>query len=136
MTKYVKKVIPEAFTAEYASLSSNQLIRYAKYNNWGDRKPKDDDFVIGYLNFKVKCRINGKLEHIHLVVRLRNTGEFHYVLEVNKKTVRFTIHCITNVPNGYIRLRIQRKFTTSFSIRQIFCAFSRKFHLLVCVTDW
>ena len=62
----------------------DQLIRYAKYNNWGERKEKDDEFVIGYLNFKVKCRIDGKLEHIHLVVRVRNTGEFHYVMEINQ----------------------------------------------------
>ena len=62
----------------------DQLVKYAKYNNWGDRKNNDADFVIGYLNFKVKCRIDGKLEHIHLVIRVRNTGEFHYVMEVNK----------------------------------------------------
>jgi hypothetical protein len=60
----------------------DQLIRYAEYSNWGDRKTTDANYVIGYLNFNAKVRIDGKLEHVHLVVRVRNTGKCHYV---NKK---------------------------------------------------
>jgi hypothetical protein len=53
----------------------------------GGRKPTDGNFVIGYLNFKAKVRIDGKLEHVHLIIRVRNTGKFHYSMEVNKKAV-------------------------------------------------
>jgi hypothetical protein len=62
----------------------DKLIRYAEYSNWGDRKNTDDPHVIGYLNFKVKVKIDEKVEHVHLVIRVRNTGRFHYAMEVNK----------------------------------------------------
>jgi len=62
----------------------DQLIRYAEYSNWGDRKPQDIARVIGYLNFKVKVRIDGKMEYVHLVIRVCNDGRFHYAMEVNK----------------------------------------------------
>ena len=65
----------------------DKLIRYAKFNNFGDRKPKDKPNVLGYLNFKVKARINGKVEYIHLTVRITNRNEgrftFHYSMSVN-----------------------------------------------------
>jgi hypothetical protein len=63
----------------------DQLLCYAEYNNWGDRKAKDPANVIGFFNFKAKVRIDGKLEHVHLVVRVRKDGKFHYAMEVNKK---------------------------------------------------
>lgn len=62
----------------------DRLVRYAEYSNWGDRKTKDDPHVIGYLNFKAKVKVDGKVEHVHLVIRVRNTGKFHYAMEVNK----------------------------------------------------
>lgn len=62
----------------------DQLIRYAEYSNWGDRKPNDITRVIGYLNFKAKVKIDGKMKHVHLVVRVCNDGRFHYAIEVNK----------------------------------------------------
>jgi len=61
----------------------DKLIRYAEYNNFGCRKEKDERWVVGYLNFKVKVYIDEQLVHLHLVIRLRNTGKFHYSLEVN-----------------------------------------------------
>ena len=61
----------------------DKLIRYAEYNNWGDRKDKDDIRVIGYMNFKVKAFIDGKMEYVHLYITVRNNGSFHYSLEVN-----------------------------------------------------
>ena len=61
------------------------LLRYAKYNNWGDRKEKEAATVIGYLNFKVKCVIGKQPETVHLVVQLQKSGTFHYSMEVNKK---------------------------------------------------
>ena len=62
-----------------------ELLRYAKYNNWGNRKEKDAATVIGYLNFKAECIINKNCETIHLVVQFQKNGTFHYSVEVNKK---------------------------------------------------
>jgi hypothetical protein len=62
----------------------DRLIRYAEYSNWGDRKATDAPHIVGYLNFKAKAKIDGKIEHVHLVIRMRNTGKFHYAMEVNK----------------------------------------------------
>jgi hypothetical protein len=61
----------------------DRLLRFAEYSNWGNRKSTDPDYIIGFLNFKVKVKIDGKTKYIHLVVRVRNTGKFHYSLEVN-----------------------------------------------------
>lgn len=63
----------------------DQLIKYAEYSNWGDRKSHDNQSVIGYLNFKAKMKIDEKMEGVHLVVRVQNNGKFHYDLEVNRK---------------------------------------------------
>ena len=65
-----------------------KLIKYAEYSNWGDRKAKDTPRVIGYMNFKAKVRIDGKMEYVHLVIRVSNRGKFHYDLEVNKVVSR------------------------------------------------
>ena len=62
----------------------DKLARYAEYSNWGDRKATDAPHVIGYLNFKAKVKIDEKLEYVHLVIRVRNTGKFHYSMEINK----------------------------------------------------
>ena len=65
----------------------DKLIRYAEFNNFGNRKPKDKPNVLGYLNFKAKAKINGKIEHIRLTIRItkRNEGRFtfHYSMSVN-----------------------------------------------------
>ncbi|MDR1406335.1 MAG: hypothetical protein LBI89_03940 [Prevotellaceae bacterium] len=62
----------------------DKVIRYAEYSNWGDRKPQDIPTVLGYLNFKVKVRIDGIMEHVHLVIRVNNSGKFHYSMDINK----------------------------------------------------
>jgi len=62
----------------------DKTIEYAEYSNWGERKETDPPHVIGYLNFKVKIKIDQQIEHIHLVIRLTNDGKFHYYMEVNK----------------------------------------------------
>jgi len=62
----------------------DKLMRYAEYNNWGDRKESDNDNIIGYLNFKAKAIINNKKEHIRISVIVTNTGKFHYHHEINK----------------------------------------------------
>ena len=62
-----------------------EIIRVAQYNNFGARKNTDNPAVIGYLNFKVKCKLDGKTEHIRLAVQLQRGGNFYYNIEVNKK---------------------------------------------------
>ncbi len=61
----------------------DKMVRYAEYCNWGDRKSTDKPNVIGYLNFKVKVKIDEKIENVHLVIKLTNNGKFHYSMEVN-----------------------------------------------------
>ncbi|MCL2682624.1 MAG: hypothetical protein FWE63_03935 [Bacteroidales bacterium] len=62
----------------------DKMIEYAKYSNWGERKTTDPIDVIGYLNFKVKVKIDKKTEFIHLVIQVTNGGKFHYVQEINR----------------------------------------------------
>jgi len=59
----------------------DKLLKYAKYTNWGDKKDNDPDFVIGYLNFKVKFKIDSKITFFALNVQVRNDGKFHYSLD-------------------------------------------------------
>ena len=65
----------------------DKLIQYAEFNNFGDRKRTDKINVLGYLNFKVKVKMNGKIEHIHLTIRITNRKDgrftFHYSMSVN-----------------------------------------------------
>lgn len=62
-----------------------EIIQNAKYNNWGDAKPTDGANVKGFLNFKCKCRIDGRLEVIRLAVQFQKGGKYYYNIEVNKK---------------------------------------------------
>ena len=48
------------FKKAAATLLLPELIKYAEYNNWGNPKPTDGPNIIGYLNFKCKCLIDGK----------------------------------------------------------------------------
>lgn len=61
-----------------------EIVKNAQYNNWGNRKTTDQDYVIGYLNFNCKVSIDGKPEKIHLVIQMRKDGKFYYTLEVNR----------------------------------------------------
>lgn len=60
------------------------LIKTAKFSNFGIRKPKDEPSLIGYLNFKSKAKIDGKIEHFHIVVKLNSSGKFFYTHEINR----------------------------------------------------
>jgi hypothetical protein len=60
-----------------------EIIRNAKYNNYGNRKPQDAKKIIGYLNFKAKVLIDGKVENIRIAVRFQSNGKFYYNHEVN-----------------------------------------------------
>ena len=61
------------------------IIKYAKYNNWGAPKPTDGPNIIGYLNFKCKCNIDGKHENVRLAVQFQKGGKYYYNIEINKK---------------------------------------------------
>ena len=61
------------------------LIKYAEYNNWGNPKATDGPNIIGYLNFKCKCMIDGKKENIRLAVQFQKGGKYYYNIEINKK---------------------------------------------------
>jgi hypothetical protein len=60
-----------------------QLVEVAEYNNFGIRKPSDMSSIIGYLNFKAKVKIDGKIENIRLSVVFRKDGKVYYNHEVN-----------------------------------------------------
>jgi hypothetical protein len=62
-----------------------EIIKYAEYNNWGNPKDTDGPNIIGYLNFKCKCVIDGKKENIRLAVQFQKGGKYYYNIEVNKK---------------------------------------------------
>jgi hypothetical protein len=53
------------------------------YNNFGEAKRTDKITVLGYLNFKISVRINGKTEKLRIAIQLRNDGSFYYNHEVN-----------------------------------------------------
>lgn len=62
-----------------------ELIEIAEYNNFGNRKPEDSKDILGYLNFKSKCYLDGKPEHVRIAVQFQKGGKFYYNIEVNKK---------------------------------------------------
>jgi hypothetical protein len=62
-----------------------EIVKYATYNNFGERKSGDSASVIGYLNFKCFCVIDGKKECVRLSVQFQKGGKFYYNIEVNKK---------------------------------------------------
>lgn len=62
-----------------------EIIKYAQYNNWGEPKKTDGHNIIGYLNFKCKCILDGKKENIRLAVQFQKGGKYYYNIEVNMK---------------------------------------------------
>lgn len=60
-----------------------EIVKYAIYNNFGKRKEKESPEIIGYLNFKGRCRINGKTENVRLAIQFQKTAKFYYNIEVN-----------------------------------------------------
>ncbi len=45
----------------------------------------DGPNIIGYLNFKCKCMIDGKKENVRLAVQFQKGGKYYYNIEINKK---------------------------------------------------
>ncbi|MBQ3355332.1 MAG: hypothetical protein IJG41_09325 [Bacteroidales bacterium] len=73
------------FKKAAAVLILPEIIKYAKYNNWGNPKSTDGPNIIGYLNFKCKCIIDGNKENIRLAVQFQKGGKYYYNIEINKK---------------------------------------------------
>lgn len=61
-----------------------RILQCAVYNNFGNRKPNDSVQVIGYLNFKCKCIIDGRMECLRVAIKFQRDGRFYYNVEVNK----------------------------------------------------
>ena len=59
------------------------LVKYALYNNFGAPKEKDSSEIIGYLNFKGRCIIDGKVENVRIAVQFQKQAKFYYNIEVN-----------------------------------------------------
>ena len=59
------------------------LVIYAVYNNFGKRKPDESDDIIGYLNFKGRCILDGKVQNVRIAVQFQKTAKFYYNIEVN-----------------------------------------------------
>lgn len=81
-----KTVMGEAMYYKKAEIMKilPEIVQYALYNNYGERKETDNPSVIGYLNFKGKCKLDGKIENIRLAVQFQKTAKFYYNVEVNK----------------------------------------------------
>ncbi|MEG1499322.1 MAG: hypothetical protein RR393_07910 [Bacteroidales bacterium] len=60
-----------------------ELLKNAEYSNFGSRKTKDTKDILGYLNFKVKCIIDGKKETLRIAVRMVKRSRFYYNMEIN-----------------------------------------------------
>ena len=60
------------------------LLENAEYSNMGQRKPTDKGNVLGYLNFKVKAKVDGKLYHFRIAVKLKTDMKAYYNHTVNR----------------------------------------------------
>ena len=59
------------------------IIKYALYNNFGNRKDSDPKEVLGFLNFKGMCIIDGKKETLRIAVQYRRESKYYYNVEIN-----------------------------------------------------
>lgn len=53
------------------------------YNNFGNPKEKDSPEIIGYLNFKGRCKIDSKTVNVRIAVQIQKQAKFYYNIEVN-----------------------------------------------------
>ena len=60
-----------------------EMVKYALYNNFGKRKPDESEEIIGYLNFKGRCKLDGKTENVRIAVQFQRSEKFYYNIEVN-----------------------------------------------------
>lgn len=67
----------------------DKLLEVAEYSNFGNPKDSDSKEIAGYLNFKVKCKIDGKTTHLRISTTLyKNSGKIYWNHEINKKDVK------------------------------------------------
>ena len=85
MTSGRKTAIGEAMYQKKAEMVRilPDLVIYAIYNNFGKRKPDESDDIIGYLNFKGRCILDGKVQNVRIAVQFQKTAKFYYNIEVN-----------------------------------------------------
>jgi hypothetical protein len=60
------------------------LLKHAEYSNFSKRKSSDKNNVIGYLNFKAKAEISGKIHHFRIAVKLKTDMKAYYNHTVNR----------------------------------------------------
>lgn len=61
------------------------LLENAEYNNFGQRKEKDEKNVFGYANFKAKAFVDSKLVNVRITVIVKNNGKAYYCHEISIK---------------------------------------------------
>lgn len=60
------------------------MLENAEYSNMGQRKPTDKENVLGYLNFKTKVKIDNKVYHFRIAVKLKTDMKAYYNHTVNR----------------------------------------------------
>ena len=59
------------------------LVSEAEYSNFGNRKTSDSETVLGYLNFKIKVKIDDRIENARISILLKTNLKAYYHHEVN-----------------------------------------------------
>lgn len=85
MTSGRKTAMGEAMYQRKAELIRilPNLVKYALNNNYGSPKEKDSPDIIGYLNFKGRCILDGKVENVRIAIQFQKQAKFYYNIEVN-----------------------------------------------------
>ena len=85
MTSGRKTAMGEAMYQRKAELIRilPELVKYALYNNFGKPKEAEGPDIIGYLNFKGRCILDGRTENIRIAVQFQKQAKFYYNIEVN-----------------------------------------------------
>lgn len=58
-------------------------MQLAEYNNFGKPKPNDPKTLQGYLNFKVKCKVDRVIKTYRITVLLYKNNKAFYNHEMN-----------------------------------------------------
>jgi len=62
----------------------DKVIEQAVYSNFGERKEKDADIVLGYLNMNLPVVIDNEKEFLHIVLQVRHDRRlYYYTHEIN-----------------------------------------------------
>lgn len=72
---YAKKVATIKYLPE--------ILENAVYSNFSHRKAKDPKELIGYLNFKGKCKIDGRIEYLRLACLFYSATKIFFNHEIN-----------------------------------------------------